>query len=65
MVPSPGPKLDDVLSLVVREIRFLVHVLSPVETECYQSFLRPDGKIRDHQGFQEAVWDRPAAVGFC
>ena len=35
MVRSPAPKLGDVLSPVVREICFPVHVLSAAKTKCH------------------------------
>ena len=34
VVPSPGPKLSNVLSLVVREIRFPIYMLRGAKIEC-------------------------------
>ena len=51
VVPSPCPKLDKVLSLIIREIHFPVYVLSATKTECHQSVSHADGEIRDHLGW--------------
>ena len=65
MVPSPSPKLSNVIFSIIREICFLVYVLNAAKTKCHQSVSRADGEIRDHQGFHEAFLGHPAAVRFC
>ena len=65
VVPSPGPELGNVLSPVIREIRFLVYMLSAEKTECHQSVSHADGEIRDHQGLHEPFWGHSVSVGLC
>ena len=65
VVPSPSPKLDNVLLSVVQEIRFPVYVLSAAKTECHKSVSRAGGEIRDHWRFHEAFWGLSTLVGFC
>ena len=65
VVPSPGPELGNILSPVIREIRFLVYVLSEEKTECHQSVSHAIGEIRDYQGLHESFWGRSVSVGLC
>ena len=64
MVLSLVPKLGNVLSPVVLEIRFPVYVLSVAKTECHQPVSRADGEIRNQQGFHKAVWGHLTTAGF-